>query len=370
MLIDMDARKVWFTRNGKNMGLAFNGIPGAICPQFGMKESGDRLRLLRASLSVPGTPAAARLSSLRNVYTLTRAVEQQGALPEHLLQAVYTAYTTWRTGQFVRFRSKSGILVTFDTIHGLEGFTAGQEIAHQGLRYLCIGSYGGHVWFKLLDQTEDHGWKINEIWYFGANGPVAAGRSAAPAPATSTPASVPAPSSSLFSAAYGVNPAHIDVVDHPSSPPASSASSPSFLPNSPATMFASSESSSPASATGAAAEPATDQKPVVHAAVLPYKEYVSLLTAHLQQWSSILPIIQQFGIDDIPTNVRVARVHRLAAEAGMTNLPLLEVFYGLALFLNAEAEKCLPLIDFASYATFTATELEFLRKSLFFFTKV
>lgn len=366
VLVDMDTRKVWYSRNGKSMGLAFSSIAQSLCPQIAMKGDGDSLRLLSTSLSLPSVLPRHRLEAMYALFSLHRSVSQRTALPASFLRRAYPVYLGWVEGTRKRYRTRPGLLVTFDTSKSaLAGFEAGQILVHKCTRYQVIGAYNGHVWFKKLESNDDQTWKQHEIWYFGNDAPIAQ-------PSETKPIVAP-----LFSSGSSSSSSSSSLSASQSSPhAASSAASPPVTSSAPAASSASSSLSSTSSSSSSSSStldiPSSPQAAAAQATrVLSEDEFIELVNRNIEQFPVFIHrIVPKFGIEEIPTNILKSVVDSIAESLHLTDLTTLHAFFGIAIFINCEAEQCLTLLDFANPNSLPRQEEEFLINTLFFFTKM
>lgn len=107
--------------------------------------------------------------------------------------------------------------------------------------------------------------------------------------------------------------------------------------------------------------------------MLSEKEFAALVNEQIHLFPAYMHrIIAKFGVEEIPTNIAVETVDKLAAglQLGEAATATVHAFFGVAVYINLEAEKCLPIVDFANPNSLPRHEELFLIDTLFFFTKM
>jgi HECT-domain (ubiquitin-transferase)/Concanavalin A-like lectin/glucanases superfamily/SPRY domain len=169
VLLDLDLGRMWFLKNGENMGLAFSSnLPTLLRPQLGVQQCGDELRLHGELLSMAQPSVASKIRALSLAHAALRAATHGYAYPRHVLLAAHDAYKEWAAQTHRWHRTRPGALARFrvDDAHCAQlmaaaGFRygdlieapteamrdgAGDNGERQTMR--VVGEFGGHLWLQ------------------------------------------------------------------------------------------------------------------------------------------------------------------------------------------------------------------------------
>ena len=161
MLVDVDGGKLWFFKNGKNLGLAFTDLPSTLSPLYGMQNAGDCLELKPEHLSIAGVPPSARLEDMS---MLVAAMKSMHSIPtpfsDAFLRRAYDNYSTWfrqerkihrtKVGRDAIFNSRPEVLQKFgDFEYGDTLIVPSQGIFDAGKTFeaTLVGEHGNSLWF-------------------------------------------------------------------------------------------------------------------------------------------------------------------------------------------------------------------------------
>jgi len=164
--LDLDKGTLSFSRNGEEMGVAFDGLTGELFPAVAFYNQGQRVSLVRggfhcpeAGLVVEGSPGSCDLDNVRSFFKLMglmKTMENSNVWRKDenakMLATVFNTFCVWSTGTGLRHMTLCGFELMFDRSEdALEKYgVKGDEIISCGRgNARVVGVSNGMLWIHV-----------------------------------------------------------------------------------------------------------------------------------------------------------------------------------------------------------------------------
>ena len=178
--LDMDCGTICFSRNGKDLGVAVEGLSGELYPAFSLYNLDDQISLIPASANASHSSSAGVQNSvagnaargsdkkknashsgsmsrrmIEDLYETTRCLSSlmRGEIVSDspLHEAAIIFFAKWRKNEIRRYRSSEGYSILVDI--SLEacrafGFTCGEVVPTPKGEVVIVGTSDGVLWWK------------------------------------------------------------------------------------------------------------------------------------------------------------------------------------------------------------------------------
>ena len=154
MLIDVDEGKMWFFKNGSNLGLALDNLPSPLCPVLGSKGEGDIIKLLPVHFCVSVHSPPRQMRDIGCLFSLLEGI-RTSSFSQPIVERFYSCYQRWIRQTQKIHRTKAGVDLVFDVSsdqlskHG--NFEYGDYVSIPGkfkaTEAVVVGVHGQQLWF-------------------------------------------------------------------------------------------------------------------------------------------------------------------------------------------------------------------------------
>lgn len=159
--LDMNKGTLSFSRNGIDLGIAFEGLSGVLYPAVSFYNRDQRITLCKDSFQCPGISISNGVSSVTidGLYHFFRFLESFNAyqgIPEEFLKLALDDWKMWERGKLRRCVTRCGAELDFDVTDEVcepLGFLSGDRVQTLGGSAVVLGVHGEKLWF-LLDGQE------------------------------------------------------------------------------------------------------------------------------------------------------------------------------------------------------------------------
>ena len=175
--LDLDKGTLSFSRNGEEMGVAFDGLTGELFPAVAFYNQGQRVSLVRggfhcpeAGLVVEGSPGSCDLDNVRSFFKLMgliKTMENSNVWRKDenakMLATVFNTFCVWSTGTGLRHMTLCGFELMFDRSEdALEKYgVKGDEIISCGRgNARVVGVSNGMLWIHV--DGENGAWFVRD----------------------------------------------------------------------------------------------------------------------------------------------------------------------------------------------------------------
>ncbi|CAM9290375.1 unnamed protein product, partial [Chrysoparadoxa australica] len=171
VLLDMDRWGLLsFSRNGIDLGVAFDGLAGELYPAVAFYNQGQRVTLLSTSfqcsgagISIKGSPTSVNPEDILELAETMEAMVAGTQLPQTKLKEAYSHFEAWSAGNTVRQQTCCGYELQFDaSVEACAAFKmrAGSRVRTPRGNATVVGVYAAAMWL-LVDGEAG-------AWFFGA----------------------------------------------------------------------------------------------------------------------------------------------------------------------------------------------------------
>mmetsp|Transcript_83789 Transcript_83789/g.236753 ORF Transcript_83789/g.236753 Transcript_83789/m.236753 type:complete len:3060 (-) Transcript_83789:463-9642(-) len=120
--LDMDRGTLSFSKNGLDLGVAFDGLGGELYPAVAFYNQGQQVSLLPSTFSCPGagvviadSPMSVSIQNAVELSEVMGSMKCRRPLPEPAVRQMHQAYTEWCNNTTIRYMTRAGYEHQFDT---------------------------------------------------------------------------------------------------------------------------------------------------------------------------------------------------------------------------------------------------------------
>ncbi|CAM9106802.1 unnamed protein product, partial [Hapterophycus canaliculatus] len=178
--LDMDRRTLSFSKNGQDLGVAFEGLVGNLYPAVSFYNQGQRLSLVQSAFRCPGAGVTILASPLHTmpeeVLTIQGVMEAmvlRKTLPLGWMEVVRAGHLAWVAGTTVRYATILDFELQFnvsDSSCRCFGLRARGRVRTPRGSATVIGVCEGVMWFHVDGERGAWFFTAGEIWRGRANG--------------------------------------------------------------------------------------------------------------------------------------------------------------------------------------------------------
>ena len=168
VVLDMDRGTLAFTKNGVDLGVAFEGLSGELFPAVAFYNQGQRVSLVRSSFHCPGagvtiphSPSSVGIGELLELSQLMGCMLTRQSLPASLLREAHRSFLAWRAGTTFRCTTVCGYQLQLDTSDEAcraFGFRSGDRVRTPRGNGTMMGVADGKPWFQVDGESG--------VWFF------------------------------------------------------------------------------------------------------------------------------------------------------------------------------------------------------------
>ncbi|CAM9202377.1 unnamed protein product [Discosporangium mesarthrocarpum] len=157
--LNLDRGTLSFSKNGLDLGVAFEGLFGELYPAVAFYSQGQRVSLVRsafrcpgAGITISGSPMSTTPEDLCTISETTSAMVAGTALPRHWVPEVFAAHMAWVSGNTTRYMTSCGYELQFDTSEAVcrpLGLKAKCRVRTPRGNATFVGMSNGAPWFHV-----------------------------------------------------------------------------------------------------------------------------------------------------------------------------------------------------------------------------
>lgn len=178
--LNMDRGTLSFSKNGHDLGVAFEGLVGGLYPAVAFYNQGQRLSLVPSAFRCPGAGVTILTSPLNTtpedvstVYEVMEAMVSRNSLPLAWMEVVRAGHLAWVAGTTVRYATSLGFELQFDVSDSAcrgFGMKARRRVRTPRGIATVIGICDGVMWFHVDGEPGAWFFTAGEIWEGRATG--------------------------------------------------------------------------------------------------------------------------------------------------------------------------------------------------------
>ena len=178
--LNMDRGTLSFSKNGHDLGVAFEGLVGSLYPAVAFYNQGQRVSLVQSAFRCPGAGVTILASPLNTmpedvlaVSEVMEAMVSGKCLPFGWMEAARAAHVAWVAGKTLRYVTSLGFELQFDISDSScrrFGLRARARVRTPRGNATVIGMYEGVMWFHVDGETGAWFFTAGEIWEGRATG--------------------------------------------------------------------------------------------------------------------------------------------------------------------------------------------------------
>jgi hypothetical protein len=157
--LDMDRGTLSFSKNGLDLGVAFDGLAGEIYPAVAFYNQGQQISLLPYSFMCPGagayikdSPTSVGVPDAIELAQIMGSIKTRQPMPSEVLRTVYSSYVSWSNGTTVRYMTRAEYQLQFDTSHekcGAFGLQAWERVRTPRGNATVVGVANDQLWLHV-----------------------------------------------------------------------------------------------------------------------------------------------------------------------------------------------------------------------------
>lgn len=178
--LNMDRGTLSFSKNGQDLGVAFEGLVGSLYPAVAFYNQGQRLSLIQSAFRCPGAGVTILASPLNTmpedvlaVYDVMEAMVSRKKLPLGWMEVARAGHLAWVAGKTVRYVTTLGFELQFDVSDAAcrrFGLRAQGRVRTPRGNATVIGICEGVMWFHVDGERGAWFFTAGEVWEGRANG--------------------------------------------------------------------------------------------------------------------------------------------------------------------------------------------------------
>ncbi len=178
--LNMDRGTLSFSKNGQDLGVAFEGLVGCLYPAVAFYNQGQRVSLVQSAFRCPGAGVTIQASPLNTmpedvlaVSEVMEAMVSGKSLPFGWMEAARAAHLAWVAGKTLRYVTSLGFELQFDVSDSScmrFGLRARARVRTPRGNATVIGMYEGVMWFHVDGERGAWFFTAGEVWEGRATG--------------------------------------------------------------------------------------------------------------------------------------------------------------------------------------------------------
>lgn len=172
--LNMDRGTLSFTKNGRDLGVAFEGLVGGLYPAVAFYNQGQRLSLVQSAFRCPGagvaildSPLSTTPESLVILFEVMEAMVSRKILPQGWTKVAQAGHLAWVAGKTMRYATNLGFELQFDVSDAAcrrFGLTARSRVRTPRGNATVIGLCEGVMWLHVDGERGAWFFTAGEIW--------------------------------------------------------------------------------------------------------------------------------------------------------------------------------------------------------------
>ena len=178
--LNMDRGTLSFSKNGHDLGVAFEGLVGGLYPAVAFYNQGQRLSLVPTAFRCPGAGITILTSPLNTtpedvsiVHEVMEVMVSKNKLPVAWMEVVRAGHLAWMAGTTIRYATSLGFELQFDVSDSAckgFGMKARRRVRTPRGIATVIGICDGVMWFHVDGEPGAWFFTASEIWEGRATG--------------------------------------------------------------------------------------------------------------------------------------------------------------------------------------------------------
>lgn len=172
--LDMDRHTLSFSKNGQDLGVAFEGLVGNLYPAVAFYNQGQRLSLVQSAFRCPGAGVTVLASPLNTmpeevleIQEVMEAMVLRKKLPSGWTELARAGHLLWMAGKTVRYATILDFELQFDVSDSScrrFGLKARGRVRTPRGNATVIGVCEGVMWFHVDGERGAWFFNVGEIW--------------------------------------------------------------------------------------------------------------------------------------------------------------------------------------------------------------
>ncbi|CAM9751893.1 unnamed protein product [Scytosiphon promiscuus] len=172
--LNMDRRTLSFSKNGQDLGVAFEGLVGNLYPAVAFYNQGQRISLVQSAFRCPGAGVTVLSSPLNTMpeevlelQEVMEAMVSTKQLPSGWMEAARAGHLTWIAGETIRYATILDFELQFDVSDSScrrFGLRARGRVRTPRGNATVIGACEGVMWFHVDGERGAWFFTAGEIW--------------------------------------------------------------------------------------------------------------------------------------------------------------------------------------------------------------
>lgn len=172
--LNMDRGTLSFSKNGQDLGVAFEGLVGSVYPAVAFYNQGQRLSLIQSAFRCPGAGVTILASPLNTmpedvlaVYDVMEAMVSRKSLPLGWMEVARAGHLAWVAGKTVRYVTSLGFELQFDVSDSScrrFGLRAQGRVRTPRGNATVVGVCEGVMWFHVDGERGAWFFTAGEVW--------------------------------------------------------------------------------------------------------------------------------------------------------------------------------------------------------------
>lgn len=172
--LNMDRGTLSFSKNGQDLGVAFEGLVGSLYPAVAFYNQGQRLSLIQSAFRCPGAGVTILASPLNTMpedvlalYDVMEAMVSRKNLPHGWMEVVLAGHLAWVAGKTVRYVTSLGFELQFDVSDFAcrrFGLRAQGRVRTPRGNATVVGLCEGVMWFHVDGERGAWFFTAAEVW--------------------------------------------------------------------------------------------------------------------------------------------------------------------------------------------------------------
>lgn len=172
--LNMDRGTLSFSKNGQDLGVAFEGLTGGLYPAVAFYNQEQRLSLVQSAFRCPGagvavleSPLSTTPEDVTTIYEVMEAMVSRKNLPPAWVEVVRTEHAAWIAGKTTRYLTTLGFELQFDVSDPScrqFGLKARGRVSTPRGNATVIGICEGVMWFHVDGERGAWFFTAGEIW--------------------------------------------------------------------------------------------------------------------------------------------------------------------------------------------------------------
>lgn len=172
--LNMDRGSLCFSKNGQDLGVAFEGLVGSLYPAVAFYNQGQRLSLAQSAFRCPGAGVTVLASPLNTMpedvlalHEVMEAMVSRKNLPFGWMEVVRAGHVAWVAGKTVRYVTTLGFELQFDVSDSScrrFGLRARGRVRTPRGNATVIGVCEGVMWFHVDGERGAWFFTDGEVW--------------------------------------------------------------------------------------------------------------------------------------------------------------------------------------------------------------